>query len=180
MSTRDNLLDAFEELLIDDGERSATLEAVAARAQVSKGGLLYHFKSKDALVEGLLERLVEHAQIDAEQMRTDPRGPSAYYVDTSVYAGSALDRSLMATARLIQETPRVRETMQDIHQRWFSIILQEVGERGAARAVMLIGDGLYYNAVLSGGTSAEDVAGTDPDDRAELLSVVARLTGRQG
>lgn len=180
MSTRDNLLDAFEQLLLAEGERAATLEAVAGRAQVSKGGLLYHFKSKDALVEGLLERLTQLADTDAEHMRSDPRGPSAYYVDTSVYADSPLDRSLMAAARLIQETPRARETMQAIHQRWFSIILQEVGDRAVGRAVMLIGDGLYYNAALSGGTSAAEVSGTDPDDRAELLSVVARLTGRQG
>ena len=37
-STMERLLDAFEELLIDGGERSATLGAVAAAAGVSKGG----------------------------------------------------------------------------------------------------------------------------------------------
>ncbi|MGN6428010.1 MAG: TetR/AcrR family transcriptional regulator, partial [Leifsonia sp.] len=50
-SARDRILDAFEELLAEHSERAATLDAVAAKAGVSKGGLLYHFASKDALVD---------------------------------------------------------------------------------------------------------------------------------
>ncbi|MEA2177259.1 MAG: hypothetical protein QOG77_556, partial [Solirubrobacteraceae bacterium] len=46
-STRDRLIDAFENLLVTVGSRAATLDAVAAAADVSKGGLLYHFPSKD-------------------------------------------------------------------------------------------------------------------------------------
>ncbi|WP_414171132.1 TetR/AcrR family transcriptional regulator [Clavibacter tessellarius] len=51
-SARDRILDAFEELLVQQGERGTTLESVAAAAGVSKGGLLYHFGGKEALVEG--------------------------------------------------------------------------------------------------------------------------------
>jgi AcrR family transcriptional regulator len=47
-ATRDRLLDAFEGLLIAHGPRAATLDAVAAAAEVSKGGLLYHFPSKSS------------------------------------------------------------------------------------------------------------------------------------
>src|SRR5690625_3314917 len=100
MSARDRVLDAFEELLITEGERAATLDAVAARAEVSKGGLLYHFRSKEALVEGLLDRLADLAEADAQVMVSDPRGPAAHYVDTSVYGESPLDRALVAAARM--------------------------------------------------------------------------------
>lgn len=176
MSARDKVLDAFEELLITEGERATTLDAVAARAEVSKGGLLYHFGNKDALVDGLLERLAELAAADADVMAADPRGPAAYYVDTSVYDGSPLDRSLVAAARLAQEAhPQARTTIQDVHRRWFTMILAEVADHAVARAIVLLGDGLYYNAVLTGAVAADDVAGTAPQDRAELLDVVATL-----
>ena len=174
MSARDSILDAFEDLLVTEGERAATLDAVAARASVSKGGLLYHFKSKDALAEALLDRLSQLVAADLDAMRTDPRGASAYYVETSVLAASALDRALIATARLSQEMPRARETLQDIHRAWYELILGEVGNRGIARAIMLIGDGLYYNAVLAGAVGAVEVTTTDAE-RAELLEVVAGL-----
>ena len=51
------MLDSFEHLVVETGERSATFDAVAAAADVSKGGLLYHFPSREALVDGLVSRL---------------------------------------------------------------------------------------------------------------------------
>ena len=74
-STRDRILSAYEELLINEGPRGATLDAVTALAGVSKGGLLYHFKNKEALAAGPDHRLRELAAADLERMRTDPEGP---------------------------------------------------------------------------------------------------------
>ena len=54
---RDKLLAAFEQIVLDDGERAATLDAVAAAAGVSKGGLLYHFPHRQALVDATLQQL---------------------------------------------------------------------------------------------------------------------------
>ncbi|MDO8381707.1 MAG: helix-turn-helix domain-containing protein, partial [Microbacterium sp.] len=54
---RESVLDAFEAILIDDGERAATMDATSRAAGVSKGGLLYHFASKVALESGGIERL---------------------------------------------------------------------------------------------------------------------------
>src|SRR5205085_529152 len=87
-STRDRLLDAFETLLVTAGSRSATLDAVASAADVSKGGLLYHFPSKDALVEGMLDRLRTRGAEDAERMSTAKQGPVEFYLETSVDTGS--------------------------------------------------------------------------------------------
>ncbi|MFD0884645.1 TetR/AcrR family transcriptional regulator, partial [Streptosporangium algeriense] len=57
-SSKDRLLDAAAEVLLTEGAGSLTLEAVARRAGVSKGGLFYHFPTKQALVAGMVERLV--------------------------------------------------------------------------------------------------------------------------
>lgn len=56
---RDELLDAAEDLLCDQGSSALTLAAVADRAGVSKGGLLYHFNTKEALIRAMVERLIE-------------------------------------------------------------------------------------------------------------------------
>ncbi|HEV2228704.1 MAG TPA: TetR/AcrR family transcriptional regulator [Steroidobacteraceae bacterium] len=61
---RDRLLDAAERVVVESGATHLTLDAVAKSAGVSKGGLLYHFPSKEALLEGMLAR---HFQdVDAE------------------------------------------------------------------------------------------------------------------
>src|SRR5579862_4407233 len=53
---RDRVLDAAEAVILESGGQSFTLDAVAARAGISKGGLVYSFATKDDLVYAALER----------------------------------------------------------------------------------------------------------------------------
>lgn len=57
-SAYDRILDAAEDLITAQGVAAFTLDAVAQRAGVSKGGLLYHFSCKDSLISGLQRRMV--------------------------------------------------------------------------------------------------------------------------
>jgi AcrR family transcriptional regulator len=63
-SAYERLLQAAEDLAWEAGAGNLTLDAVAARAGVSKGGLLYHFPSKQKLMEALVERYIEHFNDD--------------------------------------------------------------------------------------------------------------------
>ena len=54
-ATRRRILDAAQDLAQCTGAGSLSLDAVAAKAGVSKGGLLYHFPSKNKLMEALVE-----------------------------------------------------------------------------------------------------------------------------
>ncbi|CAM3946677.1 TetR/AcrR family transcriptional regulator [Tsukamurella strandjordii] len=170
-AARAKLLDAYVRILIEHGERAATLEAVAAEAGVSKGGLLYHFGSKDALVEGLIGRLDELVDDDVELMRAAPEGAVDYYVRTSNYADTPLDRTIVAVLRLSQvANARAQEAIQSMQQRWLATLTEQVSDEAAARAVILMGDGLYYNAALSGGRHVA----TD-EQIEELLALVRHM-----
>lgn len=57
-SARQRILDAAAEISRECGAGSMSLDAVAARAGVSKGGLLYHFPSKAKLLEGMVEHFL--------------------------------------------------------------------------------------------------------------------------
>ena len=54
-ATRERILRAAEDLTRETGAGNLALDAVAARAGVSKGGLLYHFPSKAKLFEALVD-----------------------------------------------------------------------------------------------------------------------------
>lgn len=174
-SSRDRILDAYEDLLAVEGERYATVDAVAAKAGVSKGGVLYHFPAKDQLAAALCERLVTLAAEDAQRMRTAPEGPARYYVRSSQYAGTPLDRAVMAVSRLQQAgDATARAVIEAASSEWLNILHAALGSLDVARAVKLIGDGLYYNALHS-------VLGGHPvRTRADegLLAVVDRITNR--
>jgi len=67
---RDRILDAAEGLICTGGIAGFTLDAVAHAAGLSKGGLLYHFSSKDSLISGLQHRMAsrfEQTLQDAER-----------------------------------------------------------------------------------------------------------------
>jgi len=173
-AARDKVLDAFEAILIAQGERAATLEAVAAQAGVSKGGLLYHFGSKQSLVEGLMERLDELVDADVQAMRAAADGPAAFYVRTSAYTGSPLDRAIVATSRLAQAFSEAGQALLRMRQRWLDVLVDAVADPAVARAVMLIGDGLYFNAALADGSAGPTPPALQADID-DLLDVVADL-----
>lgn len=56
---RDRILEAAERVVTEVGAARLTLDLVAQAAQVSKGGLLYHFPSKESLLSALAKRYVE-------------------------------------------------------------------------------------------------------------------------
>lgn len=169
---RDRILDAYEELLINEGPRGATMDAVIALAGVSKGGLLYHFKNKEALASALIDRLEELAAADLLRMGADPEGPSRYLVRESVYVGSALDRALIGVVRLAQASdPDASAVLERIHRSWMDLVLEEVGHPAIARAIVLLGDGLYYNEGLPGGWP-RDRDSSAARSVADLLEVV--------
>jgi AcrR family transcriptional regulator len=64
-SSRERLLDAAADLITRHGVQDLTLDAVATAAGVTKGGLIYHFKTKDELLGALVERMIE--QLDRRQ-----------------------------------------------------------------------------------------------------------------
>ena len=56
----DRMLDAAEVVVVRQGIANLTLEAVAAEAGLSKGGLLHHFPNKDRLIEAMVVRAAEN------------------------------------------------------------------------------------------------------------------------
>ncbi len=73
-AVRAGLMDATAEIIIEKGLSGLTLDAVAQRAGVSKGGLIHHFASKHALILGLnREILAEYARFIDEYVAADPQ-----------------------------------------------------------------------------------------------------------
>lgn len=150
-SSRSRILDAYQEILIDSGSAAVTLDAVAAQAGVSKGGLLYHFGSKEALLDGLLDRLVQLTVDDVEHARNAPEGVVRYYLQSSV-ADANMDkpahRAAVAALRLLGSEPKVTETMFEVGRLWADLLAEHVDDRLAAELIGLIGDGLYLRATM--------------------------------
>jgi AcrR family transcriptional regulator len=149
-SARESILTAFQELLIGTSGSGASLEAVAKAAGVTKGGLLYHFGSRDGLETALIDRLEALAAAEYERMRTAPHGAAAYYVSLADYVNSPLDRATLAGGTLARRNPRARTVMVQMRRTYFGILNDDLHDPDLARATMLLADGLYYDATTVG------------------------------
>jgi TetR/AcrR family transcriptional regulator, transcriptional repressor for nem operon len=78
-ATRTRILDAAEELMLDQGFAGTSVDDVIAAADTTKGGFFHHFASKQELARSLVERyvaadmeLLDELFTRAEQERDDP------------------------------------------------------------------------------------------------------------
>lgn len=173
-ATRDRILDALETLLLDQGVSQVTLENVAAAAGVSKGGLLYHFKSKDALLAGLVRRLGERADQQLKQAVAQGRSVAEWYLQSPADNESdalelALYRSMTAAMRTVdahdQRDNEAQRALTGVMDAWKTGLDTEFDDPVHAEIVRLVGDGVYLRALLG-------LPAIDPD---RYRAVVARL-----
>jgi AcrR family transcriptional regulator len=141
--TRDRLLDAAGAVVRRDGAQALTLDAVAEEAEVSKGGLLYHFKSKRELVEGMIERWMTEFQREIDE--EDPafvRG----YVKASAPAGNELGM----LAALIAD-PALLVAVRRQYGIWQDRVEREGHDPVDATVARLAADGLWLAELLGMG-----------------------------
>jgi AcrR family transcriptional regulator len=77
------LLDSAAKIAADVGVPGLTIQAVAEAAGVTKGGLLHHFASKQALLDGMIVALL--TKLDAEIDAYMAEDPSSYGRFTRAY-----------------------------------------------------------------------------------------------
>lgn len=75
-SSRDRLIAAALEQITLNGLQTLTLDAVAAAAGVTKGGLIYHFKTRDDLLLAVVENIVEGLDVQARTAQDTADGKS--------------------------------------------------------------------------------------------------------
>jgi AcrR family transcriptional regulator len=76
LDARTRILDAAAAIVQARGVAGLTLDAAARDAGVSKGGLLYHFASKEALLDAMLRRLADYMEREyLACVAAQPEGP---------------------------------------------------------------------------------------------------------
>ncbi len=121
-SSREAILDAAEAVVLGAGAVHLTLDAVAERAGVSKGGLLYNFPNKEALLQAMVDRNVRRlGQDHAAALAHLPAGPgrelkafARMVAQKSVCNEKRLGGSLLAASA---NDPKLLEPVHRLH-RW--------------------------------------------------------------
>jgi len=147
--TRARLLDAAAAVVRRNGAKALTLDAVAAEAGVSKGGLLYHFKTKRDLLDAMLEGWVE--EFAAEIAAADEgRGFAHGYVkasDMSTWAAAERATEFGLLAAMVDE-PGALEAVRGRYAAWQERLAAQAADPVDATVARLAADGLWLNDLL--------------------------------
>ncbi|MFD1198139.1 TetR/AcrR family transcriptional regulator [Brucella gallinifaecis] len=145
---RDRVLDAAESVMVESEGRGFTLDAVAERAGVSKGGLVYAFPSKDELIGAALARELQRF-IAAWDAKAEPNNRSseamlaAYIAEVQSQEETHLrTASLLMTA--LSNSPAVSDPARKFYRTVFANFDEET-ERGCdIRQAILAIEGLFF------------------------------------
>ncbi|MFM1653326.1 TetR/AcrR family transcriptional regulator [Brevibacillus sp. B_LB10_24] len=147
-TTRETILEAAYALIQNEGIGRLTLDAVAGQANISKGGLLYHFPSKEALIEGMIDHLFKeyHQQIE-DDISQEPHSPGKWaraYVRTTF---RSTEQELKISAGLLAalvNKPELLEPVRRYYAGWQEQLERDGIDPEAATICRLAADGLWF------------------------------------
>jgi AcrR family transcriptional regulator len=121
---RNRILDAAERIVAGRGAGSLTFEELSQESGVTRGGITYHFPTKDALLRALLDRdMAKWAEAEAA-LRPDDAPPAAADLIASIRAASRRDRQhhRFAAGMLGAATldPSLLDGCREMHRQQFS------------------------------------------------------------
>ncbi len=151
--TRDSVLRAATQIIVRHGMNAFTIEAVAQEAGVTKGGVLHHFPSKEALVDGMLDQVIQSfnqrltAELKEEEAEQPGRWLRAYI--RSVFSMQYEDRNIIpalaaAFAADHHIVDRIRVEMEKSQQAAIDDQIDPI----TATIVRLAVDGIVFSRAL--------------------------------
>jgi AcrR family transcriptional regulator len=151
-TTKERILAAAEQVVLRDGVGHLTLDAAAAEAGLSKGGILYHYPTRDALVAAMVARIIERfeeaiARHLPEAGTAEAALPGAYArayvratVEPAVPGEERLGAALLAAAAA---EPALLVPLQQAAGAWQARMVADGLDPARTTAIRMACDGLW-------------------------------------
>lgn len=172
-SKRQKLLEAAALIVTEQGSDALTLDAVAKRAEVSKGGLLYHFSTKEALVKGLVQYMNDIYRANVEELVEKDEKETGKWARSFInvmHDKSAENRTISAGMLAAQGiNPKLLQPLQDTYADWQNHIEHDGIDQVDATILRLAVDGLWLSEIFGLGQ-------LPPKLRKQVLQRLTELT----
>lgn len=156
-SAKETILDAAEAVVSEQGAVHLTLDAVAQRAEVSKGGLLYHFPSKEALLQSMLMRLCDRFDERRADVGGGAEGGLGPFVQAAFDYMRDQRRVSAAIFAAVANDPKLLDPIRERRAEEMKRLGGSVREIARGLVVMLAVDGLWYSEMLEMMNLTEDM-----------------------
>lgn len=150
--TRTFILKSAALVIQRDGLNALTLEKVAQEASISKGGLLYHFKSKQALITALFSTMLDTFEWTIEQAWEQENQTPGSWLRAYIKASIAIHQEEVslhsAFIAALGNFPELLEILNEHSQRWWERACQDGIPIPQAKMVMMAADGFWLSQIF--------------------------------
>ncbi len=173
--TQARIFEACQSILVEKGSKGLTLDAVAQKAKLSKGGLLYHFPTKEVLVKELFQHVIDafDAEINLQaESSKDEKGSwlKAYAAGSMKQALNPAISKLMASLfASVDDFPWVHNFMQEKYSDWQKKAEASGVDPAVATLFRLTIDGMWFTEIYQ-------YAPPNTKRREEILALLNQLT----
>ena len=147
-SVRNSILDAVSRVVARDGLVNTTIDAIAAEAGVSKGGVLYYFSSKKALLLGMVDRyeagFLERRRKVIESLPDTPQRLLKATV-TLMLQDMEASRDETPNFGTVLDDPEVCKRVGEFKKRVFKEVCAGLADQEAVALVMYAVDGMWMD-----------------------------------
>ncbi|MDG0842915.1 TetR/AcrR family transcriptional regulator [Staphylococcus equorum] len=149
INKKQELLSLAAKIIQEDGMHKLTMDYLAKKANITKGGVLYHFNNKETLIKKMNEMVIEEFETAIEYHISMLSGS---YKFTRAYALATLDclresNNTQLTAVLIssREDKNSLKLWKDVTQTWQERFALDEGNPDEILKLRLISDGLWFS-----------------------------------
>jgi AcrR family transcriptional regulator len=171
-TTQTAILEAAGKVVLEKGVGALTLDAVALEAGVSKGGLLYHFPSKNKLIEGMIKRLIAEfdSMLEAELAKSNGDWLSAY-IRASFQSNPKLDSVGSALFAAVANDPELLKPLRAHYAQWQDKVTASAASPEIGTIIRMAIDGLWVSDLL-------DFAPPSSATRKKMLTALLKLASK--
>ncbi len=171
-TSQDAILDAAQAVVLERGASHVTLDAVAERAGLSKGGVLYHFQNKEAMLAALVERMVRTFTAVVEQKRQalggDPARALEAHVEAVFSMGDQMNDAACALLPALSSNPVLLEPLRALYREHYRELARSRVGQDQAAIVSLALDGLWLMDMFQ-------ISPLEPADEARIKALLLRM-----
>ena len=168
-NSRPRILDSARNVVATRGTRHLTLDAVAADAGVSKGGVIYHFPNKQALLEALLDDALTEltARYEEEKARA-PGNALAAWLRADGHTSRLQPSLALALLANAAEAPTLLDPARQLIAGGLDELTETHEDADLALLLLLTAEGLRLDAMY-------DLLPIDDGDRSRLRGRLLEL-----
>lgn len=173
LDTKDKIIRSVYSLVTGQGISRMTMDSVAEEAGMSKGGLFYHFPTKEVLIESMLNQIFNQfdEQLEEEFESEEVAGgrTRSYLKTTFLKHDQDENEFVLALLAALVNYPELLTTAREYYHKWQSQLENDQTDPVDSTIVRLATDGLWFSELFG-------LAPIDEELREQVFDRLTTLT----